>query len=82
MPYERDLKTAIFLAGKTKDPLLRSSIPILANLVAKELDDPEITPTFLEQNALNCVKTCEKAYFVLYGKHEFPIDTDSAPPAD
>ena len=66
MPTARILEAAIFLAKKTKDPLLVSSIPILSNLVAKEIDNPDAVPSTLEQAALDCVKACDDAWFVLY----------------
>lgn len=69
MPYSDMLQTAIFLAQKTKDPLLKSSIPVLSALVTRQFDDPEPELSFLEQNVVNCLHACERAYFVLYGKH-------------
>lgn len=60
------LQRANEIARVHKDPLLVSSLPLLANILAKSLLDPAYEPTELEAAALSNLHACDAAWRLLY----------------
>ena len=69
------LRASIFLAEKTKDPLIQSGIAHLSKALQRATPG-ETNLSDLEECVVRNVDACANAFYVLYRKHVIESDTE------